>query len=216
VVDFGTEGGPQLRVILVSRGYPPDTGGGGIATYAHYLAIGLQQAGHQVKVISQMALESKSKATLDAVEVHRMRPLQLGYRYRHLPIAGRYLRFSNDLLHAWSVHQQLRWLSAEWSPDIVEYADIDAECAFHPFAISPAVVKLHTPYFYNNVQLPYDIASVSFLEKRSIMRASGLSSPSHCLTKIVADEYGLPETTVTYVPNPINTDFFLSKQQVRT
>ncbi len=42
----------KLRVCLISREYPPDTGWGGIATFARHLAHGLKELGHEIEVIS--------------------------------------------------------------------------------------------------------------------------------------------------------------------
>ena len=37
---------------MISREYPPDTGWGGIATFANHLAQGLKELGHEVEVIA--------------------------------------------------------------------------------------------------------------------------------------------------------------------
>ena len=202
-----------MRVLLVTRFYPPDTGGGGIAAYAYYLAHGLQRAGHSVRVISRMAAHSQPTQVVEGVEVSRIQALTFPYRFRRVPVAGAYLRFCNDLLYAAAVRKQLLHLTTDFRPDLVEYADIDAESFFHPFEVSPAVIKLHTPHFvlkrfYNNVETPYDTTSICWLEKKAILSANGLSSPSRYLAKAVAQEYGLNPRGIIQVPNPIDTDFF--------
>jgi glycosyltransferase involved in cell wall biosynthesis len=202
-----------MNIVFVTRFYPPDTGGGGIAAYAYYLATGLRRTGHQVTVISQMAGQSQPKTVVDGVEVLRIRRQLTSYRLRRLPIVGRYTRFAGDLFYSWRVRNKLIEISNGHAPDIVEYADIDAEGLLHPFKLSKAVVKLHTPHFvlrqfYTNGETPYDTRSVSWIEKRAIIKASGLSSPSCDLAKTVAREYDLPESRIYYVPNLIDTDFF--------
>jgi len=202
-----------MRIVLVTRFYPPDTGGGGIAAYARYLALGLRCAGHPVRVISRMVPGSEPRRLVEGIEVFRLQPPEIPYRYHRVPLAGRYLRFLNDLGYAWAVRRKLLELSEAQPPDIVEYADIDAEGLFHPSEVAPAVVKLHTPHFilrryYSGAELPYDTATVGHLERLFIRQASGLSSPSRYLASAVAEECGLPETDIAYVPNMIDASFF--------
>ncbi len=202
-----------MDIVLVTRFYPPDTGGGGIAAYAQSLAKGLAAAGHQVRIISAMTPESRPRATIDGIEVFRVKPLALPHRYHRVPLVGRYIRFINDILYAWEVRQELLRLASGQVPDIVEYADIDAEGIFHPSHLCPAVVKLHTPHFvlrpfYSDREVPYDAKPVQWIEKKAILKADGVCSPSRSLAKIVGREYHLPSSYFTYVPNPIDTDFF--------
>ena len=42
-----------MNLVRISRFYPPDTGGGGIAAYAGYLAKGQLRAGHQGRGLPQ-------------------------------------------------------------------------------------------------------------------------------------------------------------------
>ena len=202
-----------MNTVLITRFYPPDTGGGGIAAYASYLAKGLKAAGHRVRVISAMGSQSRHRTVEDGIEVYRIKPLAIPYRYHRIPVVGRYVRFINDILYAREVRQQLLRVAKEQRPDIAEYADIDAEAFFHPSHLCPAVVKLHTPHFvlrpfYAERELPYDTNSVAWVEKKAALRARGISSPSRNLAEIVALEYKLPSTYCEYVPNPIDTEFF--------
>jgi glycosyltransferase involved in cell wall biosynthesis len=202
-----------VNIVLVTRFFPPDTGGGGIAAYAQHLAKGLQQAGHRVRVISRMAPQSHAQSVVDGIEVLRLRSPDIPYRVRRLPLVGRYMRFFNDLFYAWQIRRKLFEINNEQASDIVEYADIDAEAVMHPFKLSKAVVKLHTPHFvlrqfYTSGETPYDTKSVSWLEKRAILKANGISAPSYDLAKAVAKEYTLPQARITYVPNLIDTEFF--------
>ena len=41
-----------MRICLISREYPPETGWGGIATFTRHLAHGLHELGHEVDVIA--------------------------------------------------------------------------------------------------------------------------------------------------------------------
>jgi glycosyltransferase involved in cell wall biosynthesis len=83
---------------------------------------------------------------------------------------------------------------------------------FHNSA-RPYVIKLHTPHrvlrpYYSPREAPYARRGIEALEKFTIRRASGLSSPSRTLAKDVARLCGLDESRIICVPNPIDTDFF--------
>src|SRR5205823_7368889 len=61
-----------LRVCLISREFPPDTGWGGIATFAKHLAYGLRDLGHEVVVVSLATGENKL-VEQDGITVHRVK-----------------------------------------------------------------------------------------------------------------------------------------------
>ena len=42
----------RLRILFLSREYPPETGGGGIGSYVHTMAHALAGRGHDVHVLS--------------------------------------------------------------------------------------------------------------------------------------------------------------------
>ncbi len=65
-----------MRVCLVSREYPPDSGWGGIATYTYHHAHSLKTLGHDVEVIALATKDARSDqaSTLveDGITVHRV------------------------------------------------------------------------------------------------------------------------------------------------
>jgi glycosyltransferase involved in cell wall biosynthesis len=202
-----------MRIVIVSRFYPPDTGGGGIAAYARYAAVGLTRAGHQVKVISAMAEGSKAHQILDGVDIYRIMPLMSNYFWTRLPIFGRQMRFVRDLAYAWRVRQILLKIGGDFHPDIVEYADIDAESTFHPLKLCPYVVKLHTPHailqvYYTDIEFSYARRSIEWLEAKAIKRATGISSPSLYLAGEIERTMNIADGQIKYVPNFIDTDLF--------
>ncbi len=202
-----------MNIILATRGFPPDTGGGGIATYARYAAIGFKRAGNQVRVISAMAEGSKTRQTVDGVEVFRI-SLPFGTNYwTRLPLLGKYIRFVRDLAYARQVRQVLLKMSGEFQPDIVEYADIDAEGIFHPKELCPYVVKLHTPHiilsaYYSKQEIPYALEGIEWLESSAIHRAAGISSPSLYLAREIEKMMKVTHGRIQYIPNFINTDAY--------
>ena len=63
----------SLRICILSHEYPPDTGWGGIATFAYHLAHGLVEIGHEVEVITLAKAEERE--VLDGgVKVHHVLP----------------------------------------------------------------------------------------------------------------------------------------------
>src|SRR5271156_959197 len=62
-----------MKICLISREYPPDTGWGGIGTFTHHLAKGLVDIGHQVDVVS--LAKDKAGQTVDGkIRIHRVEP----------------------------------------------------------------------------------------------------------------------------------------------
>jgi glycosyltransferase involved in cell wall biosynthesis len=103
-------------------------------------------------------------------------------------------------------------MAMEWRPDIVEYADIDAEGLFHP-GFCPCAVKLHMSHkvmrpFYSSKELQYNRRVVEGLESRFLTRADGLSSPSNWLIGEVTRMEGIAAASIAFVPNPIDTKRF--------
>ncbi len=65
-----------MRICLISREYPPETGFGGIASYTFQHAHALHELGHDVEVIALAAPESKHNESApfneNGVIVHRV------------------------------------------------------------------------------------------------------------------------------------------------
>jgi len=201
-----------VNIVIVTQFYPPDTGGGGIAAYARYIAMGLRKRGHHIRVISRLENSSSPFEIIEGIEIHRIPATFKSYKWRLLPILGRQIRFLRDVLYALSVRKKLLEISRESLPDIVEYADIDAEGLFHP-SICPRVVKLHTPHsvlkgYYTPQEIPYALDFIEQIESRSINKADGISSPSYYLAKEITSRFGINESRIKWVQNPIDTDYF--------
>ena len=202
-----------MKIVLVTRFYPPDTGGGGIAAYAHYAAAGFTKAGHQVRIISAMAIGSKARQTIDGVEVFRILHPFGNYFWTRLPMIGKHMRFVRDLAYAWRVRRTLLKMIDNFHPDIVEYADIDAEGVFHPIQLCPYVVKLHTPHivlsaYYSDKEVSYARQGIEWLEARAINHAQGISSPSLYLAAEIEKMIQVTPGCIQYVPNFIDTDAY--------
>lgn len=163
-------------------------------------------------MISRATSDSLPIRIVAGVEVHRLSAPFRSYRWARLPLVGRHVRFVQDLVYAWQIRRKLNTLALSFKPDIVEYADIDAEGFFHPPSV-PFVVKLHTPHivlrsYYTAREVRYERRSIEWMEARTVCRANGVSSPSHWLADKIAELYQLNRSQIKSVPNMIDTDFF--------
>ena len=150
---------------------------------------------------------------MDGLEIFRIKPVFSSYYWTRLPLVGRQARFIRDMIYAWQVRQTLLKMSNEFRPDIVEYADIDAEGIFHPKWLCPYVVKLHTPHillkdYYSNKEVPYARTGIEWLEAKAIHRAAGISSPSVFLAREIVKRMNVAVRRIQYVPNFIDTNLF--------
>src|SRR5262249_28379093 len=128
----------RMRVLVLSREYPPETAWGGIATYARAHALALRTLGHDVTVISASAPGSRdSLAERDGIPV---------YRIADAPLRAPIHRRSGEVVR-WS--QCARALAASLGRfDAVEAPDFRGEgIAFARARLgdAPLVVRLHAP-----------------------------------------------------------------------
>ena len=202
-----------MNIVFVSRFYRSHNGGGGISAYTHYAALALARTGNHIKVISALADGYKVRETVNGVDVIRFPPPLRSYYWTRLPLFGRQVRFLRDLVYAWNVRQTLLRLNDEFRPDIVEYADIDAEGLFHPVQLFPYVVKLHTPHivlsdYYSKKEAPYARKGIEWVEAKAILNAAGISSPSLNLAEEIEKRMNVAHGRIKFVPNFIDTDAF--------
>lgn len=127
-----------MRVLLVSQEFPPETGWGGIGTYAGIIAPALVRAGAEVHVLSVVAGQKRSTRRDEAgVWVHRA-PLVA------LPGIGRLLPLTwSRLSLAAAVAREHRRLGAVF--DVIECPEWNAEgFVFALRRRAPLVVRLHS------------------------------------------------------------------------
>jgi len=207
-----------VKICLATKFYPPDTGGGGIAAYAKYAAMGLLQAGHQVQVISMQSAGSKPFQVVDGIPVYRLPAPLRSYRWTKLPVVGRQVRFLRDWLYSIRIRNLLLRTKSVFKPSIVEYADIDAEGLCNPRELCPYVVKLHTSHvilknYYSKAEIPYSYRYIEAIEARAIFRAQGVSSPSKYLADEIAQKLTIPRSQIQYVTNLIDTKSYAPSSQ---
>lgn len=205
-----------MRICLLSREYPPDTGWGGIGTFTHHLALGLKELGQEVHVVSLTGSEigaPTQNLTSDGITVHRV-PIQ-NLRDRSslfnfsLPVTRPMLQQASALWKKFlELHQQNPF-------DVLECPEHFAEGLFPSMArVVPLVVRLHTPHSklvsekFHNFTPSFDHRVLTMLERLPMMSADMLISPSRDLANYVANDLNLPVDRIQIVRNPVNVDQF--------
>ncbi len=205
-----------MRICLISREYPPDTGWGGIGAYTFQHAKALQEAGHEVEVIALTTEETKidpPATSTNGVTVHRA-PwsallYELGTVWISLPYSHYVLKCSLALWRKfWEIHSTRPF-------DVVEAPEHLAEALFPALTkVCPLVVRLHTPHSkfiverYHNLTPSFDQNLVAILERLPMLEADVLSSPSEDLADYVARDCGARRDSICIVRNPVDANRF--------
>jgi glycogen synthase len=206
-VDDTTVGQP-LRVLFVSREYPPETGGGGIGSYVEIMARTLVARGHEVHVVSCVQGQADDDRVRAGVRVHRRGVRRLLPKIRkRLPSTARRVE------GALSSYLASRRLALDF--DVVEAPDWMAEgLAFALARPLPLVVHLHTPLLLVGRHNPHsfhwsrDGKVAAWLERFPVRRADLLTSPSHLLARDLADEGWLDDRHPRIVRYPVDVDMW--------
>jgi glycogen(starch) synthase len=192
-----------LRVLFVSREYPPETGGGGIGSYVATMARALARRGHDVHVLACSDGGEALDRLDDGVWVHRRRTRRLLPKLRRrMPASARRLE------GAVACYREFRRL--EQSFDVVEAPDWFAEgLVFGLLRTRPLVAHLHSPLGLVEQHNPgsfhwtRDRRLADRLERASVARADLTTAPSRLLAdELVRDGWLRAEPLV--IPYPID------------
>ena len=200
-----------MNVVLLSYEYPPDTGYGGIGTYAWYHARALVKLGHRVHVIAGATRNGVQRAEHDGVRVLRVQ--REGWLHRLLgdARARRAWWFQARVKAANDAYQQLARLLHREPVDVVEMP----ECGGDGMAVTtlldvPTVVKYHSPAAL--IMGMYDVrrtdrALTAFAEQIAMNQATAHTSCS----RFVADEVKAKlrvRKPITVIANGIDVALF--------
>jgi glycogen synthase len=189
-----------MRIALITREYPPETGWGGISTFYHRFAHALAAAGHEVEVFAQGTTEPRREWD-GAILVHRFLPR----RYFLFDRCGGDLAGMNRHLGLFSV--ALAWEAARvfadrqtQAPfDIVEGQEHLGMNAFiNHFSGRPfvTVTRYHTAYhtFVRRKLVDWPASGlIRRLERSSLTSADCRISASHFIDKAVREDFpGVP------------------------
>lgn len=210
-----------MRICLISREYPPDTGWGGIGAYTFQHARALKEAGHDVEVISLCKKEVTDEprgplgvdADASAVPVYRA---VWGSLLQELSTVWISVPYSHFVLKSClAVWRKFLERHSEKPFDIVEAPEHLAEALFPALTrICPLLVRLHTPHSkfivekYHNLNASFDQELVAILERTAMLEADVLSSPSKDLAEYVASDTAVKLDDIVIVHNPVDCKRF--------
>lgn len=199
-----------MRICLISREYPPDTGFGGIATFTRHLVFGLVALGHDVEVISLAKDGAPDSLQYDqSVPIHRVVPLpvgaNLGWTSKCMPYSRYVLRTTACLWH------KFEELNSKEPFDVVDAPELLAE-GFYPAITraAPLLIRLYTPHSkfiaerLHNVTDTFDHQFVATMERVAMLSADVLTSPSEDLADFVSLDLNIDKNGIKIVRNPID------------
>ena len=215
-----------MRICLISREYPPDTGWGGIGAYTFQHARSLKEQGHDVEVISltKETVNEDYAKVIDAedplfVPVHRA---VWGPLFKELSTVWISLPYSNFALKScFALWRKFLEVHSVRPFDVVEAPEHLGEALFPALThLCPLVVRLHTPHSkfmaerYHNINSSFDQELVAILERLPMLEADLLSSPSEDLAAYVAGDTGVNLDKIEIVRNPVDCKIFKPEGEV--
>lgn len=207
-----SEKNAPLRICLISREYPPETGWGGIATFANHLACGLVALGHEVEVVA-LAKDKAKTVKENGITIHRVEPHSiegdLGAVALCMPYSRYVLRTTTALWKKFLELHQVRPFDVVDTPELLAEGLIPAVTK-----AVPLLVRLYTPHSkfiaeqLHNVTASFDHQFVALLERVAMLSADVLTSPSDDLADFVAADLQYPRQEIALVRNPIDPEKF--------
>jgi glycogen(starch) synthase len=211
-----------MRICLISREYPPDTGWGGIGAYTYLHANTLAELGHDVEVVALTKegvsvqpppSEGALPGAKYSIKLHRV---PWSFSLSELGLIEKLLPFSHYVLKCvaglWKTFNDLHQANPF---DVVEAPEHLAEALFPSLTkVCPLVVRLHTPQFkivaegFHHLTPNFDQQLTGMFERQTILQADLVTSPSENLAKYVCTDTGLPLNAVCMIANPVNADKF--------
>jgi glycogen(starch) synthase len=201
-----------MRICLISREYPPDTGYGGIATFTRHLAHGLKEIGNEVVVVS--LAEGAAKTVDDnRVMVHRVEPFvipgDLGAVAMCMPYSRYVMKTTAALWQKFfELHQQNPF-------DVVDTPELLAEGIYPAITKAlPLVIRLYTPHSkfiaenLHNVSATFDHQFVAMVERVAMLSADAITAPSNDLADFVSEDLNFSREKIRLIHNPIDPDIF--------
>jgi glycogen(starch) synthase len=208
-----------VRICLISREYPPETGWGGIATYTYQHAHGLKELGHDVEVVALLA-PGASRSDIppvveDGVTVHRVS----GEPLTGLDMIRSSTPFSHYVLNAvFALSKKFHEIHERNPFDVAESPEHLAEGLCPALIRSvPLVLRLHTPQSkliaegFHNLKPTFDQQFVAMLERLAILNADAITSPSRDMAAYVSSDVGVPLEQIQIISNPVDDKKFCPK-----
>jgi glycogen synthase len=201
-----------LRICLLSREYPPETGWGGIATFTRHLALGLKELGHDVEVVCLSPDVSKS-VEQEGILVHRVAPF---FKQNELGLTGTFMpQFRHIMTTAPALWSKFLERHREKAFDVIDTPELLADGVFAATTrVAPLVVRLYTPHSkfiadrLNSACASFDHQAVAVAERLAMVQADALTSPSLDLARHIAQDLNYPVDRIRIIANPIDATEF--------
>lgn len=211
-----------MRICLISREYPPETGWGGIGAYTYQHANALAAMGHDVHVVALAKKEETVEppvangADSSARHVVPLHRAVWGHLLDELATIWISIPYSHYLFKTTiSLWNKFSELHAAKPFDVVEAPEHLAEGLLIAMTKTcPLVVRLHTPHFkfvaerYHNLNPSFDHNLFGMLERMTILNADAVSSPSQELAEYVSRDCGYDAQSIQIVRNGVDVDKF--------
>ena len=194
-----------MRICYLTEEYPPETGRGGIGTYAHEIACAMADLGHEVHVITKTG-GAPYQVEHEGIMVHRIpRPAidGVGQSYRVAELIGRSL----------AVYTKVSELDATRAFDIIEAPEIGSEALHLAFKSEICLVtRLHTPTFLvkelnphqGDTVFPYATPfpeTADVLERHQTVGSAGITAISRAIALRVGKRWGIDLDRIEVIPN---------------
>lgn len=206
-----------MRICLVSREYPPDSGWGGIASYTYQHAHALKNLGHDVEVIALAAYDAPAERTgktmEDGIVVHRVPSKNTLENLTMMRISTPFTHFV--FRNVFALSQTIFRVHQENPFDVAEVPEHLAEGLCPALTkLVPLVVRLHTPQSkfiaegYHNITRNFDQEFVAMIERVAMLSADVITSPSEDMADYVSGDMCYPRDEIRIIRNPVNTEQF--------
>lgn len=200
-----------MRIAILSFEYPPDTGFGGIGTYAYYQARALAKLGHDVHVFAGATKPGVFHSEHDGVKVTRIKREGVVSGLLDNARKKRAWWFQNRITTAADAFEGLAKAHARKPFDFVESPECGADAMVTTTLLAvPTAVRFHSParLIMNIYDTPkIDRVLTAFVEQLGINQASVLTSCSRFLADEVHRHMG-ERDPIHVIPNGIDVPLF--------
>ena len=200
-----------MRIAILSYEYPPETGFGGIGTYAYYQARALAKIGHDVHVFAGSTKNGVFHSEHEGVKVTRIKREGVVNGLLDNARKTRAWWFQNRVTTATDAYEGLAKEHAKKPFDFVEAPECGADAMVaSTFLTVPVAVRFHSParLIMNIYDTPkIDRVLTAFAEQLGINQAKVLTSCSKFLADEVAAKMGETDP-IHVIPNGIDVPLF--------
>ena len=207
-----------MHICFASLDYPDETGGGGVGTYVQAMGRELVKKGHHVSVIAPRRKNSSSEIIDDeGVRIYLIRVGNLHWYVSKIPWLGRIFSLPlRELEYSYAVLRAIREIDRQTPIDIVEGTETGVFFFYRLRSRIGKVVRLHgETYTFKKYtppgNIPADVRLSRYLQRRALLRADLLTSPSNAHAEEVRSELKNPTIPVKIIPNPLPDSVFASE-----